>query len=141
MNDGVILDIDSFADYDFVIVTTDDDAGPQIGTFFYSHFCQQLLHYLPDRRRDHIWPLVAERINDRPYEFLQYYFIMLHIHIYHSTGRHKTDTSLLFQIVPEKITVFRQNAPCLGIVLRNRSDGLAGNTESQVIIGNILRHN
>lgn len=34
VNDGVILDIDSFADYDFVIITTDDDAGPQIGTFF-----------------------------------------------------------------------------------------------------------
>lgn len=28
VNDGVILDIDSFADYDFVIITTYDDAGP-----------------------------------------------------------------------------------------------------------------
>lgn len=48
---------------------------------------------------------------------------------------------LLFQIVAEELPVFRQNTPCLGIVLRNRPDGPAGNAESQVIVGNVLRHN
>lgn len=48
---------------------------------------------------------------------------------------------LLFQIVAEELPVFRQNTPCLGIVLCNRPDGPAGNAESQVIVGNILRHN
>ena len=48
---------------------------------------------------------------------------------------------LLFQIVAEELPVFRQNTPCLGIVLCNRPDGPAGNAESQVIVGNVLRHN
>lgn len=93
MNDGIILDIDPLADYDFIIITTDDDAGPQIGPFFYGNLANDGYIVCQIGTGINIRPLAAKGINICHTNSSCTISLCCAFIIYHSTGRHKTDMS------------------------------------------------